>query len=98
MTSRTPFDAVVRERRVLSEHLVRLVLQVPDDFASSGVPDEWLALTASSEVARARALPLEGPDGRGARGFVGIVLIPHSTDAHPMKHNTTRVIRHMRGR
>jgi hypothetical protein len=45
---------------------------------------EWLALTASSEVARARALPLEGPDGRGARGCVGIVLVPYSTDAQPL--------------
>ena len=45
MTSRTPFDAVVREREVLSEHLLRLVLDAPDGFVSSGVPDEWVALT-----------------------------------------------------
>lgn len=45
---------------------------------------EWLALGASSEVARARALPLAGPQGRGARGCVGIVLVPHSQQAQPV--------------
>ncbi|MCW2808511.1 MAG: siderophore-interacting protein [Marmoricola sp.] len=45
MTSRTPFEALVRERRVLGEHLVRLVLQAPEGFVSTGVPDEWVALT-----------------------------------------------------
>lgn len=45
---------------------------------------EWLALGASSEVARARALPLEAPHGRGARGAVGLVLVPHSSDAQPV--------------
>lgn len=32
-------------REVLSEHLVRLVLEVSAGFASTGVPDEWVALT-----------------------------------------------------
>jgi hypothetical protein len=45
---------------------------------------EWLAHEASSEVARARALPLESPAGRGGRGFVGIVIVPHSIDPMPM--------------
>ena len=45
---------------------------------------EWLALAASSEVARVRALPLEGLQGRGARGCVGIVLVPHSSAAQPV--------------
>jgi NADPH-dependent ferric siderophore reductase len=49
VTSRTPFDAVVRERTVLSEHLVRLVLDAPEGFASTGVPDEWLALTVPGQ-------------------------------------------------
>ena len=49
MTSRTPFDAVVRERTVLSEHLVRLVLEAPDGMVSTGVPDEWLALTVPGQ-------------------------------------------------
>ena len=49
MTSRTPFEAVVRERTVLSEHLLRLVLDAPEGFATSGVPDEWLALTVPGQ-------------------------------------------------
>ncbi len=49
MTSRTPFDAVVRARSVLSEHLVRLVLEAPEGFETTGVPDEWLALTVPGQ-------------------------------------------------
>lgn len=49
MTSRTPFDALVRTRTVLGEHLVRLVLDVPEGFSSTGVPDEWLALTVPGQ-------------------------------------------------
>ncbi|MFL6651529.1 MAG: putative baseplate assembly protein [Sulfurifustaceae bacterium] len=53
------------------------------DRAVSVEDYEWLAQEASSEVARVRALPLEGPAGRGSRGFVGIVIVPHSLDAMP---------------
>jgi NADPH-dependent ferric siderophore reductase len=49
VTSRTPYDAVVRERVVLSEHLVRLVLETSAGVASSGVPDEWVALTVPGQ-------------------------------------------------
>ncbi|MCW2846238.1 MAG: siderophore-interacting protein [Marmoricola sp.] len=49
MTSRTPFDAVVRRRTVLGAHLVRLVLEVPGGFSSTGVPDEWVALTVPGQ-------------------------------------------------
>jgi NADPH-dependent ferric siderophore reductase len=49
VTSRTPFAAVVRERTVLSEHLVRLVLEAPDGLESTEVPDEWLALTVPGQ-------------------------------------------------
>ena len=49
MTGRTPFETVVRERTVLSEHLLRLVLDAPEGFASSGVPDEWVALTVPGQ-------------------------------------------------
>jgi NADPH-dependent ferric siderophore reductase len=49
VTSRTPFDALVRARTVLSEHLVRVVLEVPAGFSSTGVPDEWLALTVPGQ-------------------------------------------------
>ena len=49
MNSRTPFDAVVRERTVLAEHLVRLVLEAPQGLATTGVPDEWVALTVPGQ-------------------------------------------------
>jgi NADPH-dependent ferric siderophore reductase len=39
----------VRERVELSEHLVRLVLEAPPGFESTGVPDEWLALTVPGQ-------------------------------------------------
>jgi len=40
---------VVRARTVLGEHLVRLELEVPDGFASTDVPDEWVALTVPGQ-------------------------------------------------
>ena len=49
MTSRTPYDAIVVSREVLTAHLVRLVLEVPEGFVSTGVPDEWLALTVPGQ-------------------------------------------------
>ena len=49
MSSRTPFDAVVRRREVLGEHLVRVVLEVPAGFTSTGVPDEGVALTVPGQ-------------------------------------------------
>jgi hypothetical protein len=54
------------------------------DRAVSYEDYEWLAREASSEVARARAMPLASPAGFGGRGYVGIVLVPQSTDAAPM--------------
>ena len=70
------------------------------DRAVSHEDFEWLAHEASSEVARARALPLESPAGRGGRGFVGIVIVPHSIDPMPMpsRELTARVIEHLRRR
>lgn len=44
---------------------------------------EWLARSATPEVARVRALPLESPDGRGGQGFVGLIVVPASTSAQP---------------
>lgn len=45
---------------------------------------EWLTLGASAEVARACALPLDAPEGSGARGWVAVLVVPHSTDTLPM--------------
>jgi predicted phage baseplate assembly protein len=61
---------------------------------------EWLAREASPEVARARAIPLAGPDGTGQRGFVGIVLVPHSLAAMPAPSAELgeRVLAHLRRR
>lgn len=43
------FEATVVRREVLSAHLVRLVLTGLDGFASTGVPDEWVALTVPGQ-------------------------------------------------
>jgi NADPH-dependent ferric siderophore reductase len=47
--SRTPLEALVRERTVLGPHLVRLLLEAPEGFATTGVPDEWVALTVPGQ-------------------------------------------------
>jgi NADPH-dependent ferric siderophore reductase len=45
------FEAVVLARTVLSEHLVRIVLGGPGlaAFASTGIPDEWVALVVPGQ-------------------------------------------------
>ena len=43
------FEATVARREVLGDHLVRLVLTGLDGFASTGVPDEWVALTVPGQ-------------------------------------------------
>lgn len=52
MSTRTPYPALVRHRQVLSPHLVRLLLDVPEGsegLVTTGVPDEWLALTVPGQ-------------------------------------------------
>lgn len=49
MTSRTPHRASVRSRRRLSEHLLRLELTTDGSLTSTGVADEWLALTVPGQ-------------------------------------------------
>jgi predicted phage baseplate assembly protein len=44
---------------------------------------EWLAREASPDVARARCLPITGPVGHAQRGWVTLVVVPHSSDARP---------------
>lgn len=53
------------------------------DRAVSPEDIEWLARDASPDVARARCLPITGPDGHAQRGWVTLVVIPHSPDARP---------------
>jgi NADPH-dependent ferric siderophore reductase len=43
------FEATVVRREQLGEHLVRIVLTGLDGFASTGVPDEWVALTVPGQ-------------------------------------------------
>jgi NADPH-dependent ferric siderophore reductase len=43
------FEGTVARREPLSEHLVRIVLTGLDGFASTGVPDEWVALTVPGQ-------------------------------------------------
>ena len=47
-TRAATYDATVIGREQLSRHFVRLVLAV-DGFESSGVPDEWVALTVPGQ-------------------------------------------------
>jgi hypothetical protein len=53
------------------------------DRAVAPADFEWLACEASPEVARARCLPITGPDGTGERGWVTLVVVPNSTDPAP---------------
>lgn len=43
------FDGTVVRREQLSEHLVRIVLTGLEGFTSTGVPDEWVALTVPGQ-------------------------------------------------
>ena len=54
------------------------------DRAVTAEDYEWLAREASGEVARARAMPLAGSAGSGTPGFIGLVLVPQSTDPTPV--------------
>lgn len=49
MTSRTPHRAVVQGVTRLSDHLLRLELETDGSLVSTGVPDEWLALTVPGQ-------------------------------------------------
>lgn len=44
----------------------------------------WLAREASPGVARARCLPLVGPDGGGMAGWVSVVIVPNTLDPLPL--------------
>jgi predicted phage baseplate assembly protein len=44
---------------------------------------EWLAVEASTSVARARCLAATGPAGGGQRGWVTVVIVPYSADRQP---------------
>ena len=48
-TRAAQFEATVRRREPLSDHLVRLVLGGLDGFTSTGVPDEWVGLVVPGQ-------------------------------------------------
>jgi NADPH-dependent ferric siderophore reductase len=48
-TRAAQFQATVRRREPLTDHLVRLVLDGLDGFASTGVPDEWVGLVVPGQ-------------------------------------------------
>ena len=54
------------------------------DRAISVSDIEWLARTASPEVARARCLAVTGPAGHAQRGWITVIVIPDSTDSQPL--------------
>jgi uncharacterized phage protein gp47/JayE len=60
------------------------------DRAVSATDFEWLACEASPDVARARCLPITGPDGHAQRGWVTVVVVPFSLDARPALNSELR--------
>lgn len=76
MSSRTPVTAVVRERDVLTEHLVRLVLEGPEGFESTGVPDEWVALTVPGQF-QTRYYTVRSWDPARSRMVLDVVVHEH---------------------
>jgi uncharacterized phage protein gp47/JayE len=60
------------------------------DRAVSATDFEWLAREASPDVARARCLPITGPDGHAQRGWVTVVVVPFSRDARPALNSELR--------
>jgi NADPH-dependent ferric siderophore reductase len=58
------FTATVVRREALSAHLVRIVLDAPADFVSTGVPDEWVALTVPGQFQTRYYTVRDWSDGR----------------------------------
>ena len=80
-TRAATYDATVVRRDRLTDHFVRLVLAV-DGFASTGVPDEWVALTVPGQfqtryyTVRSYADPSTG-SGQAAELTLDIVVHDH---------------------
>jgi NADPH-dependent ferric siderophore reductase len=62
-TRAAQFQATVRRREPLTDHLVRLVLDGLDGFASTGVPDEWVGLVVPGQF-QSRYYTVRSWDGR----------------------------------
>jgi NADPH-dependent ferric siderophore reductase len=63
----------VRERHELSAHLVRLVLEADDAFGSTGVPDEWVALTVPGQF-QTRYYTVRSWDASARRLVLDVVI------------------------
>ncbi|MCF6379600.1 siderophore-interacting protein [Nocardioides KLBMP 9356] len=62
-TRAAQFQATVRRREPLTDHLVRLVLDDVDGFTSTGVPDEWVGLVVPGQF-QSRYYTVRSWDGR----------------------------------
>jgi len=62
-TRAAQFSARVASREPLTDHLVRLVLDGLDGFASTGVPDEWVGLVVPGQF-QSRYYTVRSWDGR----------------------------------
>ncbi len=60
------FEATVGERAAISDHLVSLVLEVDDGFASTGIPDEWVGLIVPGQF-QSRYYTVRSCSGREVR-------------------------------
>jgi NADPH-dependent ferric siderophore reductase len=57
------YDATVVRREPLSPHLVRIVLDVPGGFESTGAPDEWVGLVVPGQF-QSRYYTVRSHEGR----------------------------------
>ena len=73
-TRAAQFQATVRRREPLSDHLVRLVLDGLDGFASTGVPDEWVGLVVPGQF-QSRYYTVRSFDG----GELTLDVVVHDT-------------------
>ena len=61
---------------------------------------EWLAREASPEVSRVRCLSITSPDGHALRGWVTLIVVPHSLESRPFPSAELcrRLRQHLAGR
>ena len=69
-------EGTVVRREQLSEHLVRLVLTGLDGFTSTGVPDEWVALTVPGQF-QTRYYTVRGWDPAARELVLDVVVHEH---------------------
>jgi NADPH-dependent ferric siderophore reductase len=70
------FEARVVRREGLSDHLVRIVLAGPSGFTSTGVPDEWVALTVPGQF-QTRYYTVRSWDPAASELVIDVVVHEH---------------------